>query len=207
MTVQFDYLKFRDVVHVIAERCPNDRLGRVKLHKTLYFADMFTYVGTGRALTGAEYRRQPRGPMASALGRALRDLQDDGSIRIEREDYFGLQKDRFVVARPADRSRLTDRELALLDEIIQFTCVDHTARSISELSHTPAWDSVPPGEVMPYRRAHLMFASTDYDDVEAWAEAEEQKGEAGSDRYLDPAAVRAFRNRLLPGRGDASAAR
>ena len=206
MTVQFDYLKFRDVVHVIAERCPSDRLGRVKLHKTLYFADMFSYVGTGKALTGAEYRRQPKGPMATALGRALRDLEREGLVRVIREDYFGFQKDRFVVEKPANRSRLSPHELALLEEVIQFTCLDNSARSISELSHTPAWDSVETGGVMPYSRAHLMFASTDYDDVTAWAEAEEQKGEAGSERYLDPAAVRAFRSRILPGRGSASSA-
>ncbi|MBV8971594.1 MAG: hypothetical protein JO290_04810, partial [Sphingomonadaceae bacterium] len=118
----------------------------------------------------------------------------------------GFLKDRFVVERPADLTRLSPQEIKLVDEIIQFTCIENTARSISEISHTRAWESVPPGEVMPYRQAHLMFASTDYEDVEAWAEAEEAKGEAGTGRYLDPEAIRAFRARLLPGRGAAPAA-
>lgn len=203
MTVQFDYLKFRDLVHLIAERCPGDRLGRVKLHKTLYFADMFAYVGTGKALTGAEYRRQPKGPMATALTRALRDLQRDGSIKIRREDYFGFQKDRFDVERPADRSRLTDAEIALVDEIIRFTCYENDARSISELSHTPAWDNVPTGEVMPYHQAYLMFASTDDDDDEE-LDRQDADIEALTTRYLDPAAVGNLRARLQSGRSGSS---
>ena len=195
--VQFDYLKFRDVVHVIAERCPIDQLGRVKLHKTLYFADMFTYVATGAALTGAVYRKQPRGPMAAPLGRALSDLVSGGALVVERSNYFGFEKDSFRVLKPADRSRLSDQELALLDEIIDFTCRDNSAKTISEISHTPAWDAVAPGEIMQYRMAHLMFATDDLDDASVWAAEEEQKIEDGAAKFLEPAAVRDFRARLL----------
>lgn len=198
--VQFDYLKFRDVVHQIAERCPEDRLGRVKLHKTLYFADMFSYVATGRPLTGAEYRRQPRGPMATSLPRALKDLIAEGALVLRRENYFGFEKDVFGVGEPAPRHRLSDAEVALLDEVIKFTCLDNNARTISEISHTRAWESVASGEIMPYRQAYLMFASSDEDDDEALTR-QELESEAGTTGWMGPDAVRAFRARLQLGSG------
>jgi hypothetical protein len=204
--VQFDYMKFRDVVHVIAERCPQDRLGRVKLHKTLYFSDMFSYVATGKPLTGAEYRKQPRGPMASSLARALKELVANGALVLRRENYFGFEKDVFDVAEPAPRNRLTDAEVALLDEVIKFTCLDNNARAISEFSHTRAWESATVGEVMPYRQAFLMFSSSDDDDDEALTR-QELESEARTTGWMGPDAVRAFRARLRPGSGAPSLSR
>jgi hypothetical protein len=49
--VQFDRAKFKDTVHYICGKCPADELGKVKLHKTLYFADMIHFVDTGTPLT------------------------------------------------------------------------------------------------------------------------------------------------------------
>ncbi|MGL6043997.1 MAG: type II toxin-antitoxin system antitoxin SocA domain-containing protein, partial [Sandaracinobacteroides sp.] len=82
MEIQFDYLKFKDAVHYIAHRCPASKLGRVKMHKTLYFSDMLSYVASGKPLTGATYRRQPKGPMAVELGRAINELKADGAIEV-----------------------------------------------------------------------------------------------------------------------------
>lgn len=207
MIIQFDYLKFKDVVHLIAERCPQDKLGRVKLHKTLYFADMFSYVGSGRPLTGAVYRRQPRGPMAVALNRALSDLQRDGALEVRREEFFGFDKDVFEVRSAAPRSRLTAEEICFLDEIIRFTCHENSAQSISEISHTAAWEAVPNGSIMPYSQAYLMFASDDTSDAEEWAAQQEHEVEAGAGGWLEPEAVAAFRARVLAGRSTSPAPR
>lgn len=38
--VQFDREKFLDVIHLICDRIDAAELGRVKLHKALYFSDM-----------------------------------------------------------------------------------------------------------------------------------------------------------------------
>ena len=61
-SVQFDREKFLEAVHYICTHCDPRELGRVKLHKILYFADMLHYVGYGRPLTGEEYQKQNSAP-------------------------------------------------------------------------------------------------------------------------------------------------
>ena len=89
---QFHREKFKDVVHYIVARTNPDELGRVKLHKTLYFADMLWFIDKGVALTGAEYRKQPMGPCASRLTWALNALELEGRIKQAREWYYGYEK-------------------------------------------------------------------------------------------------------------------
>src|SRR6266849_9373459 len=60
--IQFDRAKLLDVVHYVCAKVPVPELGRVKLHKNLYFADMLHFAATGRPLTGVEYQKQPFGP-------------------------------------------------------------------------------------------------------------------------------------------------
>jgi len=196
-SVQFDYMKFKEAVHVIAHLCDSEALGRVKLHKTLYFADMIQYVATGQPLTGATYRRQPKGPMASELGRALADLQREGALEISQQPYFGFWKDSFRSLRSPALYRFTESELALLEDVISFTCKGNSAKSISEISHTAAWEAAGNGEVVPYSQAILMFDSDDYDDAAEWALAEEKKLASGTAQLLGPEAVVDFRARLL----------
>ena len=200
MSMQFDYLKFKDTVHYIAHRCKGDELGRVKLHKSLYFADMIRFVASGLPLTGATYRKQPRGPMAVELGRALADLQAEGRISVESQPYFGFLKDVFRSRCDPDLARLSADEMALIDDIVAFTCRENSARSISELSHTAAWDAAENGRVMPYHQAYLMFGSDDYEDAADWAANEEALIETSSPRWLDHEAVRNFRGRIFSGR-------
>lgn len=166
---QFDREKFKDVVHYIVARTEAHELGKVKLHKALYFADMLWFIYKGVALTGAEYRKQPMGPCASHLTWALSALETEGRIKTTKEWYFGYEKYRFTLLAPAELSRLDQDARALLDEAIDFVCRDNTARTISELSHTRAWDLVGMGKVMPYASAmHLLPTEVEEIDIE-WA--------------------------------------
>ena len=69
--IQFDRRKLLSVVHCICATGPVEELGRVKLHKILYFADMLHYAARGQPLTGVEYQKQPFGPAARHLTWAL----------------------------------------------------------------------------------------------------------------------------------------
>jgi hypothetical protein len=80
--IQFDRAKFLDVVHYVCAKTPVEELGRVRLHRILYLADMLHFTASGRPLTGADYQKQPFGPAARHLAWALETLQDNGSLDV-----------------------------------------------------------------------------------------------------------------------------
>lgn len=145
--IKFDEAKFLDVVHFVCAKAEPDRLGNVKLHKILYFADMLCFAETGRPLTGADYVKQRFGPIARVLLKALKTLQAQGKLRIESESYFGFEKKKYV-ALQAPR-QLPNSEADLLLEVIDWVC-GQSARAISDLSHDLAWEIARLGERIPY---------------------------------------------------------
>jgi uncharacterized phage-associated protein len=115
--VQFDRAKFKDAIHYICAKCPVDELGKVKLHKILYFADMIHFIGTGAPLTGVRYQKQKFGPMATYLNRAIGELQKENRLRVEKRDYFGFEKMDYHALGQVETRRLNDNARRVLDEL------------------------------------------------------------------------------------------
>jgi uncharacterized phage-associated protein len=172
--IQFDRSKLLSVVHYICATVPVEELGRVKLHKILYFADMLHYAARGQPLTGVEYQKQPFGPAARHLKWALQTLEDRGQLTVSRRDYFGFPKDDFLSLREPDPESLTGYERELLGEVADFVRL-RSARQISEFSHNDAWSAVSMGERIPYYTAYsLCPVALDENDL-AWGELEARK--------------------------------
>lgn len=113
--------KLKDVVHYVCASCHQDELGNVKLHKILYFADMLNFLSTNKPLTGVEYQKQSFGPVARHLSWAVNELDKEGTIRIQKRDYFGFKKTDYFSLREPSTTRLTNTEVtrlgtALLEE-------------------------------------------------------------------------------------------
>lgn len=172
--VQFDREKFLDTIHYVCARGDPRNLGRVKLHKILYFADMLHFVALGQPLTGEEYQKQRFGPVAKHLSWALKALTDQGRIRIEMRDYYGFPKLEVHALQSVRPDRLNDYDRLLLNEVADFVC-GHTARGISDLSHNAAWQVAEMGETIPYFTALGLFpAEVTVDDV-AWGVEEARR--------------------------------
>lgn len=172
---QFNRQKFKDVIHYVVAHTRPEELGRVKLHKTLYFSDMIWFIAEGTGLTGAEYRKQRMGPVATGLGVALGELEDEGRIRIGRADYYGYEKASYEALKPLPAGKLADREKQLISDVIDFVCRNNTATSISDFSHTRVWDGADNGEVMPYFTALNMLPVEIEDSAINWAREEAAK--------------------------------
>jgi uncharacterized phage-associated protein len=172
--IRFDYEKFLVVVHHICNACAGDELGRVKLHKILYFADFLSYLETGTPLTGEDYLKQKYGPTARHLGKALRDLESAGALKIESQPFHGYVKHTFSSLRTPENNRLSAEETTLLREVMAFVC-RQTASQISEFSHSEPWTLVDVGERIPYFSAYGMVPSEiDEDDLD-WASQEAER--------------------------------
>ena len=172
---QFDRQKFKDVIHYVVGKTRPEELGRVKLHKILYFTDMIWFIAEGRGLTGVEYRKQPMGPVAAGLGAALGELEDEGRVRLGRMKYFGYDKAAYEALQSAPEDRFDETERHLLDDVIEFVCRNNTARSISDFSHTRVWEATENGAVMPYFTALNMLPVEIEDAALNWAREEAAK--------------------------------
>jgi hypothetical protein len=157
----FDREKFLAAIHHIIAAC-SDRpevLGKTKLHKCLYYSDMLHYFVTGAPITGADYMKAPYGPTARYLDWGINQLKAQGLINVKVEDYFGLGKYTYMSEAPVRTNLLSGNEKALLSEIVAFVC-EHSAKEISEFSHSRPWQDVRMGDRIPYASAYQLVPGT-----------------------------------------------
>lgn len=165
---QLDREKLKEAVLLIASHCPPEELGNVKLHKILYFSDMLFFLKEGRPLTGVEYLKQKFGPVARHLSAAITQLNDEGALRVEEEDYFGVIKKTYRPQVAFSRHHLSASEVELVKEVADFVR-GKSAKEISAISHNAAWESVDLGQPIPYFTAfRLVPPETDESDRQ-WA--------------------------------------
>lgn len=193
----FNREKFEDVITYICANCDADRLGRTKLNKVLYYFDMVSYALKGAAPTGATYQKQQFGPVAQQLGSTLKKLEADGRIVTGVDDFYGFQKAVYRATGTVTTERMSNEEVGLLEDVIEWVCDRHNARQISEFSHNLAWNAVELGEVMPYRSAFLVLPVDVPDDAVEWAEGEADKVEAWTPKLLDAERLGNLRSRVL----------
>mgnify|MGYP001273117938 FL=1 len=168
-TFQFSREKLAEAVHYVCANTPSDQLGNVKLHKILYFSDMFTYLELGQPITGVEYIKQKFGPTARHLAATVASLETSGILKVSREEYFGYWKKSYTCRTGYVRSALSEKETAVLDKFIA-TVASLSATEVSEISHDAAWESVPFGEVIPYSSIFRVIApEIDESDI-AWGD-------------------------------------
>lgn len=146
--MQFDRDKFKRLVHYVIERAGRrDGFGATILYKVLWFAETRQYLLTGRAIAGADYIREKYGPVPK-LGKQIRDeLHRDGFIR--QSQIGGAGEWQFQSLRKADLTGFAPDEIQAVNYWIEHIDKDHTAESISDLSHDYAWEIAQMREPLP----------------------------------------------------------
>ena len=81
----------------------------------------------------------------------LDELQGDGLIQSTTETFFDFTVQRFKAHQPPDTSIFKADELGLIDWWVKHVSEDHSAASISELSHDYGWKLAKPGEEIPFK--------------------------------------------------------
>ena len=126
--------KLKEMVHYIAAQIDEAHLGEIKLNKILWFSDREAYLKLGHTISGGQYIRMPRGPVAASLNAALFSLQNDGLLTTSSVFNGEYAKDTFHVLKPAKCKTLLKEEKQILDAQIQ-RLKSLTAQEVSELSH------------------------------------------------------------------------
>lgn len=203
--VTFNRDKMRAVILRVCHSCDPADLGAVKLNKVLYYLDMISYAHRREIVTGATYRKRPNGPTSDQLLFLLREMSAAGDIEIKDVEYHGYWKKEYVARVEEPAGVLSNEELSLLDDVIEFVCRQNSARSISEYSHALPWEMAEMGDEIPYHSAMLLFPMEP--TPEAFEMVEQGYTEIAAARQksdpVDLPVLAAFRSRIRSEAGQA----
>jgi hypothetical protein len=132
--------KLRQAILYVAWATKDDpKFGSTKLNKTLFRADFRSYFYRGEPITGYSYQALKDGPTLVAMVPALRDMQRDGLVRLDKPPAGQKGEHRVVPLRESDFSELTPEDRAELDAAIA-RLQPMSAEEASKLSHKfPGW--------------------------------------------------------------------
>ncbi len=154
----FNPEKFETLVLFIAHRRKDDeRFGRTKLAKALFYSEFDAYREQGEALTGATYIRMPFGPFPQQLESTEASLSDRGVVYL---DYVtDVYEEKRIIPLGPTPDLATLFEPWVSDFVGRWTdrVASATAREISRLSHHhPGWLLAErTGEPIPYETTFL----------------------------------------------------
>lgn len=148
--MEFNYEKFKDLVHYICYIADPDKLGAVKLNKILWFSDVISYVARNEPITGAVYVKRELGPVARDIPRAIEELIQEKRLIVRDIPWYGNVKTEYITLKEPDLSGFSASEIGLIDKITHDICQRYTAKSISEKTHDIVWQLAEIGEVIPY---------------------------------------------------------
>jgi hypothetical protein len=158
------------LAHYLIWKCDPAELGATKLNKILWFADLEHYHRTGRSITGARaYTKMPHGPVPRGIVAALAALRHENKIAQSTENYYGFPKTMFLALTRPDFSAFAPDEIATIDAVADVISRDHSATSISRLSHDALWDETEIGADMAIGAGSILPGEPTDEDLR-WAE-------------------------------------
>lgn len=154
--VEFNRKKFEELIVYLAKRLgPEAALGRVKLAKLLMQSDFGAYQRLGRSITGATYEKWEHGHLPSELLLVQRDLETEGAISTEVEDYYGKSLKHITAHRDPDLSDFDEDEFAIIEGAI-LRYGHESATYLRWLAHQElGWELAADREPIPYETVLL----------------------------------------------------
>jgi hypothetical protein len=163
--------KFQAMVHYVVDSCGDPhRLGATRLNKICWYSDTIAYRFHLASITDETYVKRKHGPVPKTILAALRQLEGDGKIGIREHEFLPGRKIRlFVSLVDPDVTGFDPHELHVIDYVVERVCNDHTATSISELSHDAIWDAANDGEEIPMAATLVAEPAQWTNEISSWA--------------------------------------
>lgn len=161
--------KLPKLVHYVVARTRPSELGATKLNKVLWFADLTHYRRYGHTMSGAgSYQKLQHGPVPNEIVHTVRLLKDAGRIGIRYSDTPAGQRREFVWLEQPSLDAFEAEEIDVLNEAIDWVCGNHSAASISALTHDALWQEIELADQIPVGAAAIVSEDVSEDDIE-WA--------------------------------------
>jgi hypothetical protein len=163
--------KFKAMVHYIVASCGEpQQLGATRLNKICWYADTLAYRFNGKSITGERYVKRKHGPVPKTILATIRELEQEEKIHVRDHQLYASRKMRmFVALEDADSSAFSGAELQIINYVVHHICKDHTALSISELSHDVIWDAANEGEEIPMSATLVAESGILREEIAEWA--------------------------------------
>lgn len=151
-----DERRFRELILYVGQKCAHHRkFGAVKLNKVLFYADFLAYALLGNPITGFEYQKLKKGPAPRRMAQIRAQMEALGEIAIQKVQTVAGQQHRVRPLRKPNLSLFSQRELELVDRIID-TLKDKDAEQVSDLTHLDVgWKAAQMNETIPYGTVFL----------------------------------------------------
>ena len=141
----------KELTHYICWRTEDPaKLGATKLNKALWFSDTIAYRLNGRSITNAAYVKRQFGPVPRRILPVLNELHAEGKVVSRDRRRFQYTLRELIALQPPPASDIfSPQELEIINTVVTWICDDHTASSISELTHDCVWEAAQDGEEIP----------------------------------------------------------
>lgn len=164
--------KFKNLVHYVIGSHPNPQLlGATKLNKILWYSDAFAFRMRGNSISGETYVKRARGPVPRTILRAISELEQEKKLIISHRDNYGYKQKLYISLADPDVSDFSESDRAIIDQVVDIVCKNHTAASISELSHDHIWEAANEGEEIPLYATLASQRGEITPEVMAWADS------------------------------------
>lgn len=163
--------KLKALVHYVIAKSDPSRLGAIRLNKILWYVDTLSYRADGASVTGETYVKRQHGPVPQNVLSILGELEHEDAIVVRKRQRFGLPMTDFIAVKDPDTSSLSVTDMELAEDLRAHICEDHTANSISQLSHDQIWEAANIGEVIPLQASLASSPGEVTDELLEWAES------------------------------------
>jgi len=170
--------KFKALVHYIIAKSDPATLGAIRLNKILFYIDAFAFQATGQSLTGETYVKRQHGPVPKDILRILGELEDSKAIVIRNRGRVPTARRDYISMVTPNTATLGVEDLEIADFVREDICENHTASSISLLSHTHVWEAANIGETIPLEATLVSAFGEVTREAKKWADSVTKRYEA-----------------------------
>ena len=144
--------KLRELIlHIAKASLFDEKFGKTKLVKILYFSDFTSFRLWGKPVTGSKYVKLPNGPMPNDLNSILAEMESSGDIRVDKRLVPGYSHPqmRIIALREPDYKIFSAQDIACVDDIIR-NLWNSSGTDAADLTHGVVFKLLDPLEAIPY---------------------------------------------------------
>lgn len=142
------------ILYVCKEAQKYDSFGMIHLNKIFYAADFEEFGETGQSLTGATYKKDRHGAIATCMKPILDELEKSGAIKVKTVLHFTRTQRRPIALTAPDLTQIPDNVKARIDRWIA-ELGPLSATAVRTRFHDQAyWVTLEKGDIVPYESVY-----------------------------------------------------
>lgn len=147
---QKNFEKFKEVLlYILNEVGAKPNIGETVLYKLLYFMDFDYYEKYEEQLIGATYMKNRYGPTPIEFVKLIKKILNSDIVKVK-EKYFDYPQTKYLPLRKADLSKLSGREIELIDNVLNRLSDMNDAQITDYVHNDVPWLTTDDGGIIEY---------------------------------------------------------